>query len=97
VVPVGYGHGLSHRLSNKGMFLFRGVRVPVIGRVTMDMTMVDVTGIDCQCGDVATLLGRADSEHIDINEIAARVDILSYELLVGLKLRAPRIHHGAGA
>jgi alanine racemase len=46
---------------------------------------------------VATLLGRADSEHIDINEIAERVDILSYELLVGLKLRAPRIHHGAGA
>jgi len=96
-LAVGYADGYRRLFANRGEAIIRGRRVPVVGRVTMDMTMVDVTGIDCQCGDVATLLGRADSEHIDINEIAARVDILSYELLVGLKLRAPRIHHGAGA
>jgi alanine racemase len=71
--------------------------VPVVGRVTMDMTMVDVTDIECQLGDVATLLGRDGQEHLDINVIAEQVDLLSYELLVGLKLRAPRIHHGGGA
>lgn len=96
-LAIGYADGYRRLFANRGEAIVRGRRVPVVGRITMDMTMVDVTGIDCRCGDVATLLGRADSEHIDINEIAERVDILSYELLVGLRLRAPRIHHGDGA
>lgn len=96
-LAIGYADGYRRLFANRGEAIVRGRRVPVVGRVTMDMTMVDVTGIDCRCGDVATLLGRADAEHIDINEVAERVDILAYELLVGLKLRAPRVHHGMGA
>lgn len=96
-LAIGYADGYRRLFANRGEAIVRARRVPVVGRVTMDMTMVDVTGIECRCGDVATLLGRADSEHIDINEVAERVDILAYELLVGLKLRAPRLHHGVGA
>ena len=96
-LAVGYADGYRRAFANRGEALVHGQRVPVVGRVTMDMTMVDVTDIDCQVGDVATLLGRDGQEHLDINVIAERVDLLSYELLVGLKLRAPRIHHGGGA
>jgi alanine racemase len=61
------------------------------------MTMVDVTGVPCQRGDVATLIGRDGDEHLDLNVLAERVDVLAYELLVGLRLRVPRIARGQTA
>ena len=96
-LAVGYADGYRRVFANRGEAIIRGRRVPVVGRVTMDMTMVDVTGVECATGDVATLLGRDGAEHLDINIISERVNLLSYELLVGLKLRVPRVHHGATA
>ena len=57
-LPLGYADGYRRALSNRGTALLSGRRVPVAGVVTMDMTMLDVTGVDCAVGDVVTLVGR---------------------------------------
>lgn len=92
-LSIGYADGYRRLFGNRGSVLIRGVHVPVVGRITMDMTMVDVTGVDCEPDDVATLLGRAGDAVLDINEVARAVDLLTYELLVGLRLRAARLYH----
>ncbi|MGQ0646251.1 MAG: alanine racemase [Gemmatimonadaceae bacterium] len=92
-LAIGYADGYRRLFSSRGEVILAGRRVRVVGRVTMDLTMVDVTGVPCAEGDVATLLGRAGDDHLDINIISEAVDLLPYELLVGLKLRAPRIYH----
>jgi alanine racemase len=96
-LAVGYADGYRRAFANRGEAIIQGRRVPVVGRVTMDMTMVDVTGVPCQRGDVATLIGRDGDEHLDLNVLAERVDVLAYELLVGLRLRVPRIARGQTA
>ena len=58
----------------------------------MDMVMLDVTGMACEVGDVATLIGRDGDDQLTVNDVARTADVLSYELLVGLKLRAPRLY-----
>jgi alanine racemase len=89
-VPVGYADGYRRSLSNRGQALLRGQRVPVAGRVTMDMTMFDVTETDAALGDVVTLLGREGSDMITVGDLAAAADLSPYEILTGLKLRLPR-------
>lgn len=91
-LPIGYADGYRRLFSSRGTVLLNGKRAPVVGRVTMDMTMVDVTDVPCAHGDVATLLGRAGDDQLDVNVIGEEVGLLSYELLVGLKLRVPRIY-----
>jgi len=89
-VPVGYADGYRRNLSNRGVALLAGQRVPVAGRVTMDMTMFDVTDTDAALGDVVTLLGRDGGDVITVGEMAAAADLSAYEILTGLKLRLPR-------
>jgi alanine racemase len=89
---IGYADGYRRASSNRGVALIRGRRVPVAGIVTMDMVMLDVTDVPCEIGDVATLLGRDGSELLTVDDVANRADLLSYELLVGLKLRVPRVY-----
>jgi alanine racemase len=89
---IGYADGYRRALSNRGAVLLNGKRAPVAGIVTMDMTMVDVTDVPCEVGDVATLIGRDGDDVLTVDEVAATAQILSYELLVGLKLRVPRIY-----
>jgi len=97
VVPVGYGHGLSHRLSNKGMFLFRGVRVPVIGRVTMDMTMLDLSPFaDVRVGEEVVIFGRQNGEQITADDIARWDETLNYEVLCRITKRVPRAYFRSG-
>ncbi len=91
-LAVGYADGYRRLFSSHGQVILNGTRAPVVGRVTMDMTMIDVTDVSCGPGDVATLLGRAGDDHLDINVIGDAVGLLSYELLVGLRLRVPRIY-----
>lgn len=93
-VPVGYGDGYRVALSNVGEVLIAGRRCPVVGRVTMDMTMIDVTDAPCGIGDVVTLVGEDEADHVSLDEIAMRSGVLSYEFLVGLKLRLPRLYFG---
>lgn len=91
-IPVGYGDGYPFVLSNQGEALIRGRRAPVIGRVSMDMCTLDVTHIpDCAVGDEVVLLGRQQSEYISANEIAAKAQTISYEILCALGKRAPRV------
>ena len=92
---IGYADGYRRALSNCGIALVRGRRAPVAGRVTMDMTMLDVTGVPCEIGDVATLIGRDGDELLTIDDVARVSGVLSYELLVGLKLRVPRVYRDA--
>jgi len=89
---IGYADGYRRALSNRGVVLLNGTRVPVAGIVTMDMTMIDVTDVPCEVGDVATLIGRDGDDVLTVDEVAATAQILSYELLVGLKLRVPRFY-----
>ena len=91
-VAAGYADGVRRALSNRGQALVRGRRVPIAGAVTMDMTMLDVTGAPCEVGDVATFLGRDGGDLLDVTSVAATADLSPYELLVGLRLRAERTY-----
>jgi alanine racemase len=93
-LAVGYGDGIPRALSPAGgEVLVRGRRVPIIGRISMDMTVVDLTDVpDAQAGDVATLVGREGGEHIGLEEVAARCGTISYEILTGLGARMPRVY-----
>jgi alanine racemase len=91
-VPVGYGDGYGAILSNQGEALIRGKRAPVVGRISMDMCTLDVTGIsDCEIGDEVVLMGSQGDESINADEIAAKCGTISYEVLCVLGKRAPRI------
>jgi alanine racemase len=72
--------------------LLHGRDAPVVGHVTMDMTMVDVTDVPCAVGDVATLLGRDGDAVLDVCGVAAAGDLSPYELLTGLRLRLPHLY-----
>jgi alanine racemase len=89
-VSSGYADGYRRALGNRGFALLRGKRVAVVGVVTMDMTMLDVTDVACEIGDVATLIGRDGDDMLTVNEVAAWAGLIPYELLTGLKLRMPR-------
>ena len=89
---IGYADGYRRALSNRGVVLLNGSRARVAGIVTMDMTMIDVTDVACAVGDVATLIGRDGADVLTVDEVANTAEVLSYELLVGLKLRAPRVY-----
>ncbi|MFH0783415.1 MAG: alanine racemase [Pseudomonadota bacterium] len=82
VLPVGYEDGFSRLFSNRGQVLIGGWRVPVRGRVCMNMCMVDVTGMaDVQVGDEVVLLGRQGSEVISAEDLAEWMTSISYEVL----------------
>lgn len=93
-LALGYADGYRRALSNRGVALMRGKRVPVAGVVTMDMTMLDVTGVRCEIGDLATLIGSDGSESITVADAAAAGGLSPYELLTGLRLRLPRRYTG---
>ncbi len=94
-VALGYADGLRRHLGNVGVALLNGTRVPIAGVVTMDMTMLDVSNVNCGIGDVVTFLGRDGDAVLTAEEVAAAGGLSAYELLTGLRLRLPRIHLGA--
>ena len=92
-LPVGYGDGYKRALSGRGCVLLHGQRAPILGRVCMDQIMVDVTEIPgVQIGDEAVLLGRQGEESIDADEMAAWADTISYEILLSVSGRVPRVY-----
>jgi alanine racemase len=92
-LPVGYADGFGRLLSNRGQVLVRGRRVSVIGRVCMDMTMVDVTGLEeIRVGDEAVLIGRQGAETITADEVAELQGTISYEVLCRIGPRVPRVY-----
>jgi alanine racemase len=97
VVPVGYGHGLSHRLSNRGQVLFRGKRVNIIGRVTMDMTMLDLSAFpDAAVGEEVVIFGRQGDEEITADDVARWDESLNYEVLCRISKRVARVYIRSG-
>jgi alanine racemase len=92
LLPVGYADGFSRLLSNRGWVLVRGQRAPIAGRVSMDQTMVDVTGIpDVAAGDEVVLLGEQGRERISAQHLAELTGTISYEVLCAIAPRVPRI------
>jgi alanine racemase len=92
-LPVGYADGYNRLLSNRGDVLIRGQRVPVIGRVCMDMIMVDVTDVGgVQEGEEVILLGRQGDQAVLADEWAAHVGTISYEILCNISTRVPRAY-----
>jgi alanine racemase len=97
LVMCGYGDGYRRGFGNRAHAIVRGRRAPVVGRVAMDMCMVDVTAVaGVQVGDVATLLGRDGEERVDADELATIADTISWEILTGVSARVPRLYLRGG-
>lgn len=93
ILCAGYADGLPRATSNRGYVLIRETRCPILGRVTMDQTVVDVTdapGIDV--GDEAILVGRQGSNEISLAEFSACADTIPWEVLTSITKRVPRLY-----
>ena len=93
-IPIGYADGYRRNLSNRGHVILRGSFAPVVGRVSMDLTLIDVSDVpDVRLNDVVILLGRDGQLSISAEEIAETVSSLSYEITCGISSRVPRIYY----
>jgi alanine racemase len=91
-LPIGYADGYHRLLSNRGAVLVRGKRAPVAGRISMDLTMIDVTDIaGVVQGDEVVLIGRQGAENISADEVAGWAETISYEVLTSVSARVPRV------
>jgi len=94
-LPVGYHDGYMRGLSNRGHVIVRGVFAPVVGRVSMDLTLIDVTGVaGVEVDDQVTLLGWNGELKIPAEDLARIVGTLSYEVTCGVSYRVPRVFIG---
>ncbi len=92
-LPIGYADGYSRHLSNHGEVLIHGKRAPVVGKICMDFIMVDVTDIPrVSAGDEVILMGRQGKEQITPEEIAEKINSISYEVLCLIGKRVPRVY-----
>ncbi|SDX33504.1 alanine racemase [Marininema mesophilum] len=97
-LPIGYADGFSRLLSNRGFALVRGQRVPIIGRVCMDQTMIDVTSVmPIKPGEEVVLYGTQAGETIHVDEIASMMGTISYEVTCLLGQRIPRCYIRKGS
>jgi len=90
-IPIGYADGVPRLLSNKGFVLVQGKQCSIVGRVTMDQIMVDVTGLNISIGERVTLIGQQGEESISAEEWAEWAQTISYEILCGISKRVPRV------
>jgi alanine racemase len=92
LLPAGYADGLNRLLSNRGHVLVRGQKAPIAGRVSMDQTMVDVTGIPgVAIGDEVVLIGSQGGQSIDAWDLADLTDTIPWEVLCAISARVPRV------
>jgi len=97
VITAGYGDGYPYSLKNRGQVLVKGRRVPVVGNVCMDLTMLDVTDVpDVAIGDTVTLLGSDNGATITANELAAWAEAIPYEIICRVSPRVPRVYVRGG-
>ncbi|NCO58096.1 MAG: alanine racemase [Deltaproteobacteria bacterium] len=95
VVRIGYGDGLPRALSNRGCLLVAGRRCPIIGRVNMDLTCIDLTDAPAAAvGSVAVVIGRQGGERITADEVAAQTGTIAYEVLCSIGPRVARVYGG---
>jgi len=94
-ISVGYADGFFRTLSGKGRVLIQGQEVPVVGRVCMDLTMVDITEIGpVQVGDEAILIGESDHVKLWADRVAEMAGTIPYEILTSVGTRVKRVYHG---
>jgi alanine racemase len=95
VVTAGYGDGIPLSASNRASVLIRGKRCPVLGRVTMDQTIVDATDLpDIAVGDTVTLIGRQSGGEISVNEFCAWTDMIPWDVFCSITKRVERVQVG---
>ncbi|MBQ1411458.1 MAG: alanine racemase [Oscillospiraceae bacterium] len=93
VLSIGYADGLPRSLSNRSSFLLHGKRVPVVGRICMDMCMVDVTEVpEAKVGDVVTVFGTDGDAAIPVDDLARLTGTIPYETLCSINKRTPRFY-----
>ena len=93
IVAVGYGDGVPTAASNRGFFLLHGRRCPILGRVTMDQTILDITHVpDVVAGDIVTILGAQGKDRIAVAEFCAWADCIPWEALCTLTQRVQRVY-----
>jgi len=92
-IPIGYADGYSRQLSSSGTMLVKGHRAPVVGRVCMDQTIIDVGHIEgvC-CGDEVIIIGRQDGAVLSAEEMARELGTINYEIVATLMARVPRVY-----
>ncbi len=94
VLPVGYADGYMRILSNRSRVLVHGKKIPIVGRVCMDMVMVDVTKVpQAKVGDEVVLIGSQGKERITAEDLAAEAKTISYEIFCRIAERIPRVIH----
>ena len=93
VLAAGYGDGLHRSLSNRGKVLIRGALAPIVGIVSMDVTMIDVTDIPTvELGDVATIYGTDGQQTLPANQVAREIGTVTSDLLCAVSQRVPRLY-----
>ena len=95
-VPVGYGDGLSRRLSNNLALVVGGRRCPQVGQICMDQSLVDVTSLRgrVNVGDEVVIVGSQGQATVTVDELAEKLDTINYEIVAMLAKRVPRIAVG---
>ena len=98
ILPIGYSNGYLRSLSNKAFVLIHGVRCPLVGRVTMDQVIVDISALEFSgqfphIGEEAVLIGHQKDQNISCDEVASWADTISYEMVCSLGSRLPRIYN----
>ena len=93
VVGIGYADGLPRSFSNNISFLLHGKRVPQVGRICMDMCMIDISKVpEAQVNDVVTVFGEDGGDEIEVESLSNRLNTIPYEILCGINKRIPRIY-----
>jgi len=94
-IPIGYDDGYRRALSNRGRVLVQGKFAPVVGRVSMDLTLIDVTDVPrVALNDRVTLLGSEGELSITAEDIGELAETISYEITCGVSHRVPRVYIG---
>jgi alanine racemase len=93
ILPIGYADGYPRSLSNRGVVLVRGQRCPIVGRVTMDATLVDVGSVEgVSVGEEVVIFGEQNGARLSVEEVAALAGTIPYEILCGVGQRVPRVY-----
>jgi alanine racemase len=95
-IPIGYEDGYRRGLSNRGQVIVKGVLAPVVGRVSMDWTIIDVTDVpNVKIDDKVTVIGKQDQQKIYAEDLAQILDTISYEITCGINRRVGRQYVGS--
>ncbi|MBI4994582.1 alanine racemase, partial [Candidatus Peregrinibacteria bacterium] len=91
IIPVGYWDGLDRRFSNCGQVLFKGKKCAILGRICMNLTMIDLTGLNAKTGDKITLIVRQGKAEITADDLAQKINTINYEVVTRINPQIKRI------